>query len=505
MITDSNQTYLITLDQGTTSCRALIFNRAGEIVALSQEPIRQQYPQPGWVEEDPGEILTTQIRVLRTAVDDLVFKQGVSRDQIAGIGITNQRETIVLWDKKTGLPVYPAIVWQCRRTTEICNRLRDQGHEEIIHQKTGLVLDAYFSATKFMWLFEQQPDLYRRAVAGELLAGTIDSWLIWHLTGGKTHVTDVSNASRTMLCNISTGQWDEELLRLFNIPRQILPRIVASSGVYGYLDESILPLNLPLAGLAGDQQAALFGQACFTPGMTKNTYGTGCFMLMQTGTKAVFSKTGLLTTIAWDIGQGLHYALEGSVFNAGSAIQWLRDELRIISQASECDRLAESVSNTAGVQVVPAFTGLGAPHWDMNARALICGITRGTSNAHIARAVLESIALQSQDVLDLMFQETGIQIPALRVDGGASVSDLLMQFQADFSQVPVDRPMITETTAFGAAALAGLALKVWSGLEEIASVRQCDRVFIPKLDAVAQAIRQSRWQKAVAAARSIGN
>ena len=496
--------FLITLDQGTTSCRALVFDQAGQVVALSQAPIRQFYPQPGWVEEDPEEILATQIHVLQAAVSELAAKTGATASQVAGIGITNQRETIVLWDRQTGRPVYPAIVWQCRRTTEICESLRREGHADFIHQRTGLVLDAYFSATKLMWLFEQDPDLRRRALAGDLLAGTIDSWLIWHLSGRQVHVTDVSNASRTMLCNLQTGQWDEDLLRLLDIPRQILPHIVPSSGVYSVLDPAILPGNLPLAGLAGDQQAALFGQACFDPGMTKNTYGTGCFILMQTGSQPVFSHHGLLTTIAWDIGKGLRYALEGSVFNAGSTIQWLRDELKIITKASDCDVLAASVPDTAGVQVVPAFTGLGAPYWDMNARGLISGITRGTTGAHIARAVLESIALQSQDVFQLMQAETGIVIPQLRVDGGAAVSDLLMQLQADFSQVPVDRPQVTETTAFGAAALAGLALGIWRDEQEIAQVRRCDRIFQPAPVDPRHANRQADWQKAIAAARAIG-
>lgn len=500
-----SQRYIITLDQGTTSCRALIFDQDGHLTAQSQEPIHPTYPQPGWVEEDPNEILTTQIRVLRTVVDDLVFRQGISRQQIAGIGLTNQRETVILWDRRTGQPVYPAIVWQCRRTAFICESLREQGLAKLIHQKTGLVLDAYFSATKLMWLFSSFPDLYQRALAGELLAGTVDSWLIWHLTGGQKHVTDVTNASRTMLCNIQTGQWDDELLELFKIPKQILPQIVASSGIYGYLDEAILPGNLPLAGLAGDQQAALFGQACFSEGLTKNTYGTGCFILMQTGHKPVFSEHGLLTTIAWDLGEGLFYALEGSVFNAGSVIQWLRDELHLIEHAADIDRLAESVPHADGVQIVPAFTGLGAPYWDMNARGLLCGLTRGTTDAHIARAVLESIATQSQDVISLMQQETGLPIPALRVDGGASVSDLLMQLQADFSNVPVDRPQITETTAFGAAALAGLALGIWPDLEAIAAVRSQAKIFLPAHDPELAKQRKERWQKAVAAARLIGN
>ena len=497
--------FLITLDQGTTSCRALAFDSLGEPIAQSQQPITQSYPRPGWVEEDPGEILNTQVKVLRDVARQLTDRYGQDTGQIAGIGITNQRETVVVWDRQTGQPVYPAIVWQCRRTAEICSRLRGEGQEDWVHRRTGLVLDAYFSATKLMWLFEQDPTLLAKARAGELLAGTVDSWLIWHLTAGRSHVTDVSNASRTLLMNITTGNWDEDLLRLFNIPAAILPSIVPSAGQYGVLDESILPGKIPLAGLAGDQQAALFGQACFEPGMTKNTYGTGCFLLMQTGRTPVFSNQGLLTTVAWDIGKGLHYALEGSVFNTGSAIQWLRDELKIISQASECDTLAGSVASTAGVQVVPAFTGLGAPYWDMDARGLICGITRGTTNAHIARAVLESIALQSQDVLQIMHDEAGFRIPILRVDGGASVSNLLMQLQADISQVPVDRPRVTETTAFGAAALAGIGLSVWPSLQAVSEIRQCDRIFQPNPVDQIHRQRQQAWQKAIAAARSIGS
>jgi glycerol kinase len=497
--------FLITLDQGTTSCRAVAFDSLGEPIAQSQQPITQSYPRPGWVEEDPVEILQTQIQVLRDVARQLAERYGSDARSIAGIGITNQRETVVLWDRKTGQPVYPAIVWQCRRTAEICARLRGEGQEDWVHQRTGLVLDAYFSATKLMWLFENDPALLARARSGELLAGTIDSWLIWNLTGGRSHVTDVSNASRTLLMNIQTGHWEEDLLRLFNIPAAILPEIVPSAGQYGVLDEAIIPGRILLAGLAGDQQAALFGQACFEPGMTKNTYGTGCFLLMQTGTTPVFSKQGLLTTVAWDIGQGLNYALEGSVFNTGSAIQWLRDELKIISRASDCDTLASSVASTDGVQFVPAFTGLGAPHWDMDARGLICGITRGTTGAHIARAVLESIALQSQDVLQIMHEEAGFKIPKLRVDGGASVSDLLMQLQADISQVPVDRPRITETTAFGAAALAGIGLSVWPGLQSIADLRQCDQIYQPNPVDLQQRQRQIAWQKAIAAARAIGS
>lgn len=494
--------YLITLDQGTTSCRCLAFDSLGRQAASAQLPIRQFYPQPGWVEEDAEEILAVQIAVLRAVVDQLA----VSPSAIAGLGLTNQRETVVLWDRETGRPVHPAIVWQCRRTAAICDQLRQDGLEPWIRDKTGLVLDAYFSATKFQWIFQQNPDLRERAARGELLAGTVDTWLIWHLSGRKAHVTDVSNASRTLLMNLQTGQWDPELLDLFGLPAAMLPRIVPSAGIFATLDSAIVPGGLPLAGLAGDQQAALFGQACFEPGLAKNTYGTGCFILMQTGSQPVRSSHGLLTTVAWDLGRGtgLTYALEGSVFNAGSAIQWLRDGLGLFSKASDCDSLAATVPDTAGVHMVPAFTGLGAPYWDMQARGMLTGLTRGTGKAHIARAVLEAIAFQSQDVLDCMAAEAGRSIPTLRVDGGACVSDLLMQFQADISNLPVDRPVITETTAFGAAALAGLGLDVWPDLATVAAQRRCERLFVPTMPDAERRQRQAAWRQAVAAARQYG-
>jgi len=495
---------LLTLDQGTTSSRTLAFDARGRMLASSQKTIAQSYPRPGWVEEDPEEIFASQLHTLLQVMSQLQTRFAIGPEQIAGVGITNQRETVVVWDRQTGRPVYPAIVWQCRRTADICTRLREDGHEAQIRQKTGLVLDAYFSATKWMWLFEQDPGLKQRAEQGEIMAGTIDTWLIWRLTAGRCHVTDVSNASRTLLMNLMTGQWDDDLLALFGIPQAMLPRIVPSAGQYGSIDSTLVPGGLVLAGLAGDQQAALFGQACFFPGLTKNTYGTGCFMLMQTGSQPVFSQHGLLSTVAWDLGNGLQYALEGSVFNAGSAIQWVRDELGLIEHAPEIDRLAALVPDTAGVQVVPAFTGLGAPYWDMHARGLICGITRGTNRAHIARAVLESIAHQSQDVLELMQQEAGFSIPALRVDGGASVSDLLMQMQADISQLPVDRPAKIETTAFGAAALAGYGIGLWPSLDVIAGLRQQGRLFTPSESGNHRDEQRVRWQRAVAAARLIG-
>ena len=489
--------YLIALDQGTTSCRAVIFSSDGEIVASAQKPLRQYYPKPGWVEHDAAEIWQVQLEVLIEAVD----KSGLETSQFAALGLTNQRETAVLWDRKNGKPVSPAIVWQCRRTAGICENLVKQGYDKLIHRKTGLVPDAYFSATKWQWMFENDPDLTMRAERGELLAGTIDSWLIWKLTAGRHHVTDPSNASRTMLMNLETVQWDHELLDIFGLPAAILPEIVPSSGVIGVVDESILPGGIPISGLAGDQQAALFGQGCHFPGMVKNTYGTGCFILMHTGNKPVFSDSGLLTTVAWDIGEGCTYALEGSVFNAGSAIQWLRDELKIISHSAECDKLAASVPDSSGVFFVPAFTGLGAPWWDMDARGTIVGLTRGSSRENIARAVLESIALQSEDVISCMRIAGEFDIPEVRVDGGASVSDILMQLQSDYSQVPVNRPAVTETTALGAAGLAGLAVGIWPDVQSFGEIRQCDRLFQPQLAPDIAVKKQKLWHRAVDTAR----
>ncbi len=486
--------YLLSLDQGTTSCRAIVFDQDGQIISSAQRTLTQYYPQPGWVEHDADEILRLQIEVAQDAVADVDLNQA----KIAGIGLTNQRETLVVWDRETGRPVHPAIVWQCRRTAAICQRLAsDEAQVKLIRERTGLLPDAYFTATKLMWIFETFPDLQRRAAAGQLLAGTVDSWLIWHLSGRRCHVTDASNAARTMMFNIHTGDWDDDLLQRFGIPRSMLADIVPSSGVMATLDPAILPGDLPIAGLAGDQQAALFGQNCFEPGMTKNTYGTGCFILMYTGKQPVRSEHGLLTTVAWDLGNGLEYALEGSVFNAGSAIQWLRDNLGMIETASECDRLAEKVDDSGGVTFVPAFTGLGAPYWNMQARAMLCGLTRGSSREHVARAVLESIAHQSLDVLECMIRDAGCPIPLLRVDGGASVSRVMMQFQADISQLVVDRPLITETTAFGAACLAGLALGVWPDLAALSAIRQTDQVFEPQMAEQERSGRRLAWQQAV--------
>jgi glycerol kinase len=487
--------YVLALDLGTSSCRAILFDKNGQVVSSAQQPIRLFYPRPAWVEQDPDEILNTTLAVL----EDAVANAAAEPRQLAAIGITNQRETIILWDRLTGRPVYPAIVWQCRRTAAICEQLQARGLTRWLAERTGLVIDAYFSATKLMWLLDELPGVRARAERGELLAGTIDSWLVWHLSGRQRHITDVSNASRTMLCNLQTGSWDDDILRELNIPRCILPEIVPSAGQIATLDPVILPGSIPIAGIAGDQQAALFGQACWEPGLTKNTYGTGCFTLMYTGKELVRSTQGLLTTIAWDTGSGLEYALEGSVFNAGSAIQWLRDSLGIIGSAVECDRLAESVPDTGGVYFVPAFTGLGAPHWDMQARGLIAGLTRGSGREQLARAVLESIAHQTLDLLECMKRESGHAIPALRVDGGASASNIMMQFQADIAGIPVDRPFLTESTAYGAACLAGLAVGLWPDRATLAANRRTERLFVPTMNAADRVRQRDAWQQAVQA------
>ena len=487
-------TYIIALDAGTTSCRAILFDPEGQIISSTQQPFTQYYPQPGWVEHDAEEVLKVQLDVMQ----DTVAKAAVSPGQIAGLGLTNQRETLVVWYRDSGRPVGPAIVWQCRRTAAICDRIRqDEKLVAEISQRTGLVVDAYFTATKLIWLLEQKPELRPLAEAGKILCGTIDSWLIWNLSGRRSHVTDVTNASRTMLMNLATGDWDDQLLAEFAIPRAMLPQIVNSAGRIASLDPVILPGSIPISGVAGDQQAALFGQACFLPGMVKNTYGTGCFLLMNTGKEPVYSRHGLLTTVAWDIGQGREYALEGSVFNAGSAIQWLRDSLGMISNSAECDRLAESVPDSGGVTFVPAFTGLGAPHWDMQARGLLAGLTRGSGREQIARAVLESIAQQSMDVLECIEADSGMVIPSLRVDGGASVSDVMMQFQADISGIPVDRPKLVETTAFGAACLAGLGAAVWPDHQAVARARQVDRIFTPDMAPAERKAKRALWQHTV--------
>ena len=501
--------YLLALDQGTTSSRAIAFDAQGRVAALAQREFAQHFPQPGWVEHDAAEIWATQRVVARECMQKLAAAQAGRAQkaiEIAAIGITNQRETTVLWDRATGQPVAPAIVWQDRRTTARCEQLRRAGKAALIQRKTGLVLDAYFSATKLEWLLDQVPGARARAEAGELAFGTIDSWLIWNLTGGAVHATDASNAARTMLMNIHRLAWDDELLRLFNIPRAVLPRIVPSSGVLGETAPDVLGAPIPIAGVAGDQQAATFGQACFAAGMAKNTYGTGCFMLMNTGDRAVRSRNQLLATVGWQgpDAAGAHrtaYCLEGSVFMAGATVQWLRDGLQMIQSASEIEALAASVPDTGDVFLVPAFAGLGAPDWDGRARGTLVGLTRGTTRAHIARAALEAIALQSADIFGAMVRDSDIQLTELRVDGGASRNDLLMQLQADLAGVPVVRPQVTETTALGAAYLAGLATGVWQGGDEIAAQWAVDHRFEPSLPEPQRLARIARWREAVERSR----
>ncbi len=501
--------YLLALDQGTTSSRAIVFDQDGRVVVLAQREFTQHFPQPGWVEHDAREIWATQLAVARECLQKLAAQAGVdsARVGIKAVGITNQRETTVLWDRATGQPVAPAIVWQDRRTTARCEALRRSGKTGLIQRKTGLVLDAYFSATKLEWLLDQVPGVRARAEAGELAFGTVDTWLIWNLTGGQVHATDPSNASRTLLMNIHTLRWDDELLRLFNIPRALLPSIVPSSGVLGETVAELLGRAIPIAGVAGDQQAATFGQACFAPGMAKNTYGTGCFMLMNTGNSAVNSRNRLLTTVGWqgpaDAGKlRTAYCLEGSVFMAGATVQWLRDSLQIIESAAQVEPLADSVPDTGDVYLVPAFAGLGAPDWDGRARGTLIGLTRGTTRAHIARAALEAIALQSADLFGAMVRDAGIALTELRVDGGASRNDLLMQMQSDFLGVPVVRPRVTETTALGAAYLAGLAAGVWAGGEAIARQWSVDQIFEPRLTEPARRARLDRWREAVERSRA---
>ncbi len=487
--------YILALDQGTTSSRSMLFDKQGNIISTAQKEFKQIYPQPGWVEHDANEIWSTQIGTMAEAV----AKAHINMKQVAGIGITNQRETTVVWDRKTGLPIYNAIVWQDRRTAAYCDELKAADHAGRIQQKTGLIIDAYFSATKLKWILDNVQDARKKAANGELAFGTIDSWLTWKLTNGEVHVTDVSNASRTMLFNIHSLQWDEELLKLFNIPSSVLPEVKPSSKIYGVTGNIIPDSRIPIAGIAGDQQAALFGQMCTQPGMVKNTYGTGCFMLMNTGEKAIASKNNLLTTIAWQIDGKTEYALEGSVFIAGAVVQWLRDELKIIRTSAEIEKLAGQVPDTDGVFIVPAFAGLGAPYWNQYARGTIFGLTRGSSNAHIARAALDSIAYQTYDVLKAMEADSGIHIKELRVDGGATVNKQLMQFQSDILNCKVVRPKITETTALGAAYLAGLAVGYWKNVEEIQQQWQVDKSFAPAMndDKIIELLKG--WQRAVKA------
>ena len=487
------KSYILSLDQGTTSSRAIIYNFDGQIIKVAQKEFTQIYPKAGWVEHDPMEIWGSQSGV----VSEILAMTGIAAEEIAAIGITNQRETTVVWDRQTGKPVYNAIVWQCRRTAEICDELKARGLENYIRENTGLVLDAYFSATKVKWILDNVEGAKQRAQNGELLFGNIDTWLIWNLTKGKVHVTDYSNASRTMLYNIKDLRWDDKILKELDIPASMLPEVKPSSAVYGQTDARIFGAEIPIAGDAGDQQAALFGQACYTPGMVKNTYGTGCFMLMLTGEKLVHSGNGLLTTIAWGVNNKVEYALEGSIFIAGAAIQWLRDSMKIIYDAKDSEYFATKVEDSLGVYVVPAFVGLGAPYWDMYARGAILGLTRGTTRNHIIRATLESIAYQTRDVLELMRNECGIDLCELRADGGACANDFLMQFQSDIMGVPVERPEIIETTALGAAYLAGLATGFWKDQTMIAERRKVNRRFKPNMSYEKKEKLYAKWKKAV--------
>lgn len=488
--------YILALDQGTTSSRAIIFDKRGSIIAVAQKEFRQIFPKPGWVEHDANEIWSSQISMAKSALRTA----GITAKDVAAIGITNQRETTVVWNKETGKPICNAIVWQDRRTASVCDQLRKQKLASVFQRKTGLVLDAYFSGTKVQWILKHVKGAKALAKKGKLAFGTVDSWLVWNLTGGQRHVTDVSNASRTLLYNIKTGKWDKQLLEILDVPDSMLPEVCASSEVYG--ETALLGGSIPIAGIAGDQQAALFGQACTKSGAAKNTYGTGCFMLMNTGTKPVPSKNNLLTTVAWKIGNRTEYALEGSVFTAGAAVQWLRDGLGIIKRAPDIEALATSVPDSGGVHVVPAFAGLGAPHWDQYARGTIVGLTRGSTKAHIARATLEGIAFQVNDVLQAMHADAGIKLKELRVDGGASANNFLMQFQSDLLGVPVIRPKVQETTALGAAYLAGLAVGYWKDQATIARQWQQDRKFTPKIKPALKKRLLNGWSKALDRSRS---
>ncbi|WP_313528494.1 glycerol kinase GlpK [Anaerotignum sp.] len=485
--------YILSLDQGTTSSRSILFNQLGQAVCTAQKEFTQFYPHQGWVEHDPLEILQTQLETAREVIE----KKGISAEDISAIGITNQRETTILWDKRSGRPLCNGIVWQCRRTAPFCDELKEKGYADFFHEKTGLLIDAYFSATKIKWILDNIKGAKELAAKGNLLFGTIDTWLIWNLTGGQVHATDYSNASRTMLFNIHTLKWDTEILDLLEIPINILPKVVPSSGVLGYSIPALLGSSIPISGVAGDQQAALFGQACFSPGAAKNTYGTGCFLLMNTGDVPVTSKNGLLTTIAWGLDDKITYALEGSVFVAGAAIQWLRDELKMISSADETEDLCRSVQDTCGVYLVPAFTGLGAPHWDPYARGILTGLTRGANRAHIVRAAVESMAYQTYDVLHAMEQDAGIPLAELRVDGGAAANSFLLQFQSDITGVPVMRPSTLETTALGAAYLAGLAVGYWKNLTEIRRNWQVSFAFSPQVTKEAAETKYLGWKNAV--------
>lgn len=490
--------YLLALDQGTTSSKAILFDEHGQIIARQNKEFPQIYPQPGWVEHNPMDIWESQLEVAR----NVIAMSGVNPSDIAAIGMTNQRETTVIWDRHTGKPVYNAIVWQCRRTADTCKRFEKEGLDQVIRRKTGLVLDAYFSATKVRWILRNVPGVAEKAKNGDLLFGTIDTWIIWNLTGGKVHATDYSNASRTMMFNIHDLVWDQEILDVLEIPRSILPNVLPSSGDYGTTEKFLFGLEIPVRGVAGDQQAALFGQCCFDPGMTKCTFGTGAFLLMNTGEKAVNSQNGLLTTIAWGLGDKVIYALEGSTFIAGAVIQWLRDEMNIIEHASQTEEYALKVADTGGVYLVPAFVGLGAPHWDMYARGTIVGMTRGTNKYHITRAALESIAYQTNDIVNAMLADARMNLKGLRVDGGVVTNDFLMQFQSDILRTQVDRPVVFETTALGAAYLAGLGAGVYSDTRDIQEAWKLDRVFTPTMPYEISEKLYKLWEKAVEKAKA---
>lgn len=491
--------YILAIDQGTTSSRAILFNKTGEIVHTAQKEFTQIFPNPGWVEHNANEIWESVLSVIET----VLAKADIKPDQVAGIGITNQRETTVVWDKETGLPVYNAIVWQSRQTADICDDLKKKGYNDLFREKTGLLIDAYFSGTKVKWILDNVEGSREKANQGKLLFGTIDTWLVWKLSGGRAHITDYSNASRTLMYNIYQLKWDDELLDILNVPKSMLPEVRSSSEIYAHtIPKYFFGQEIPIAGIAGDQQAALFGQACFQEGMAKNTYGTGCFMLMHTGEKAVKSNHGLLTTIAWGLNGKVEYALEGSIFVAGSAIQWLRDGLRMINEAKDSEEYAKRVPSTDGVYMVPAFVGLGTPYWDSDVRGAVFGLTRGTTKEHFIRATLESLAYQTKDVLAAMEADSGIALKALRVDGGAVKNDFLMQFQSDILNVPVDRPIINETTALGAAYLAGLAVGYWDSQKEIADQWVIDKTFKPQMDENNRNRLYEGWKKAVQAARA---
>lgn len=487
------QKYILALDQGTSSSRAIVFDHEGRICATAQKEFPQHFPKPGWVEHDPKDIWSSEASVIAEAITSM----GINGLNIAGIGITNQRETTIVWDAETGEPVYNAIVWQDRRTSEYCDRLKEQNLTGFIREKTGLIIDAYFSATKIRWILENVPGARARAEAGKLRFGTVDTWLLWNLTRGECHMTDVSNASRTMLFNIHTLKWDEDLMKLFGIPMSMLPEVHSSSEIYGYTKTTIFAHKVPVAGIAGDQQAALFGQMCTTPGSVKNTYGTGCFLLMNSGTKPITSSHNLLTTIAWKIGDTVNYALEGSIFVGGSVVQWLRDGLGIIKSSSEIESLAMTVPDNGGVYFVPALTGLGAPYWDQYAKGTICGLTRGTTAAHIARAALEGIAFETMDIVNAMEHDAGIKLAELKVDGGASRNNLMMQFQADILGTKVIRPKVTETTAMGACYLAGLATGYWNSLDDIKRQWNADKVFEPLAPAEKVLKLKEGWANAI--------